>query len=103
MGHVTFVDETTSGRREPGPRLAVTEERLTARELIRRRVREEIAAGRRRRTDPEGQTEALLRAFAGNGLLLLVGDRRLTDPDDTVEVSADTEVTFLRLIPLAGG
>ncbi|MEU9736264.1 hypothetical protein [Streptomyces sp. NPDC048002] len=103
MGHVTFVDETTSGRREPGPTLEVAEERLTARELIRRRVREEIAAGRRRRTDPEGQIAAALRAFEGNGLLLLVGDRQLTDADDEVELTADTEVTFLRLIPLAGG
>ena len=91
MGQVTFVDETTTGEREAGPRLDVAEERLTVRELIGRRTRR--AADR----------ERALRAFAGNGLIVLVGDRQLTELDEEVEVTADTEVTFLRLIPLVGG
>ncbi|MBC2901415.1 hypothetical protein [Streptomyces cupreus] len=103
MGYVTFVDETTTGERETGPRLEVAQERLTVRELIGRRVREEIAAGRRRRKDPEGQTELVLKAFAANGFLLLVGERQLTELDEEVDLTADTEVTFLKLIPLVGG
>ncbi|MGV9450684.1 hypothetical protein [Streptomyces sp. NPDC003635] len=91
MGQVTFVDETTTGERATGPRLEVAEERLTVRELIRRRTRR------------EADRERALRAFAGNGLLVLVGDRRLLDLDEEVELTADTEVTFLRLIPLVGG
>lgn len=91
MGQVTFVDETTTGERETGPRLEVAEERLTVRELIRRRMRR------------EADRERALTAFAGNGLLVLVGDRQLLDLDEEVELTADTEVTFLRLIPLVGG
>ncbi|MER7570558.1 hypothetical protein [Streptomyces sp. NPDC126514] len=91
MGQVTFVDETTTGRREAGPRLEIPEERLTVRELIRRRM------------PREADRERALRAFAGNGLILLVGDRQPTGLDEEIAVSADTEVTFLRLIPLVGG
>lgn len=41
MGTVTFVDETTSGSRGDGWGLEIVEERLTVRELIRRRVFQE--------------------------------------------------------------
>ncbi|WP_328873398.1 hypothetical protein OHT76_26810 [Streptomyces sp. NBC_00287] len=91
MGQVTFVDETTMGQREPGPRLDVAEERLTVRELIGRRMR--------RKAD----RERALKAFTANGLIVLVGDRQLTDLDEQVDLTADTEVTFLKLIPLVGG
>ncbi len=91
MGFVTFVDETTMGEREPGPRLEVAQGRLTVRELIGRRMRR--AADR----------ERALKAFTANGLIVLVGDRQVTELDEEVEVTADTEVTFLRLIPLVGG
>ncbi|CCK27928.1 hypothetical protein BN159_3549 [Streptomyces davaonensis JCM 4913] len=91
MGQVTFVDETTMGERETGPRLDVAEERLTVRELIRRRMRR------------EEDRRLALKAFTANGLIVLVGDRQVTDLDEEVDLTADTEVTFLRLIPLAGG
>ncbi|MDT9700020.1 hypothetical protein [Streptomyces sp. P17] len=91
MGQVTFVDETTTGQRETGLRLDVAEERLTVRELIRRRVRR------------EADRERAPKAFTANGLILLVGDRQLTDLDEEIDLTADTEVRFLRLIPLVGG
>ena len=56
-----------------------------------------------RRIDPEARTEQALRAFAGNGFLLLVGDRQVTGLDDEVELRPGTEVTFLKLVPLVGG
>ncbi|WP_432191935.1 hypothetical protein [Streptomyces sp. bgisy027] len=43
MGRVTFVDGTTSGSRGDGWGLEIAEERLTAGELIRRRVFQEVA------------------------------------------------------------
>jgi hypothetical protein len=43
MATVTFVDETTSGDRGAAFGLEIAEERLTARELIRRRVFQEVA------------------------------------------------------------
>jgi hypothetical protein len=130
MGIVTFVDETTSGGRSEGWGLEIAEERLTVRELIRRRVFQEVAEYNARtpgvfqglvrpedaervlngyalrtprRMDPEAQTRLALQAFAGNGFLVLVGDRQVTDPDEEIELLLGTEVTFLKLVPLVGG
>lgn len=134
MGTVTCVDETTSGERAGGWALEIAEERLTLRELIRRRVFQEVAEfnaaapdvfqglvqpedtervpnGRvnghavrtERRVDPQKQTDLALKAFAGNGFLVLVGDRQLTDLDEQVDLPLGTEVTFLKLVPLVGG
>jgi hypothetical protein len=130
MGRVTFVDETTSGSRSAGWGLEIAEERLTVRELIRRRVLQEVAAHNARtprvfqglvqptdtervlngyalrtprRIDPEAQTELALKAFAGNGFLVLVGDRQVTDLDDEIELDPGTEITFLKLVALVGG
>lgn len=97
MAIVTFVDETTAGERGAGRRLEVAEERLTVRELIRRRVFEEATE------NPEAQSELALRAFAANGILVLVGDRQVTEPDEEIELVPGTEVTFLKLVPLVGG
>jgi hypothetical protein len=36
---------------------------------------------------PETQTALALRAFAGNGFLVLVGDRQVTDPDEEIELT----------------
>jgi len=130
MGMVTFVDETTSGDRGAGWGLEITEERLALRELIRRRVFQEVAEFNARtpevfqglvqpkdtervlngyalrtprRIDPEAQTELALKAFAGNGFLVLVGDRQFTDLDEEIELALGTEVTFLKLVALVGG
>lgn len=130
MGIVTFVDETTSGSRSGGWGLEIAEERLTVRELIRRRVFQEVAEYNARtpevfqglvqpqdaervlngyalrtsrRIDPEAQTELALKAFAGNGFLVLVGDRQVTGLDDEIELALGTEITFLKLVALVGG
>ncbi|MFJ8197723.1 hypothetical protein [Streptomyces sp. NPDC096152] len=130
MAIVTFVDETTAGDRGAGWGLEIAEERLTVRELIRRRVFQEVAEYNARtprvfqglvqprdaervlngyalrtprRIDPGAQAELALTAFAGNGFLVLVGDRQVTDPDEEVELAQGTEVTFLKLVPLVGG
>ncbi|MFD5738020.1 hypothetical protein ACFWIY_35200 [Streptomyces sioyaensis] len=138
MGTLTFVDETTSGDRSQAWGLAITEERLALREVIRRRVFQEVAEHNarltggsaeqaptvfrglvqpadteptpggyalpeRRRIDPEKQCASALHAFARNGFVVLVGDRQMEDLDTEIELSAGTEVTFLKLVPLVGG
>lgn len=130
MGMVTFVDETTSGETRDSWGLEFVEERVSARELIRRRVFQEVAEfnARRpdlfrglvqptdaertlngyrlragRRLDPERQCALALEAFGRNGFLLLVGDRQVEDLDEEVDVSVDTDVVFLKLVPLVGG
>ncbi|MDH6139904.1 hypothetical protein P3T35_001904 [Kitasatospora sp. GP30] len=130
MAIVMFVDETTAGDRSDGWDLEIAEERLTVGELIRRRVFQEVAEYNARtpqvfqglvqpddaervlngyvlrtprRIDPEAQTELALKAFAGNGFLVLVGDRQVTDPAEEIELALGTEVTFLKLVALVGG
>lgn len=109
MAVVTFVDETTTGERSAVRALGIAEERLTVRALIGRRVAAETAAHNARTTreedrlDPAHRTELALRAFAGNGLLVLVGDRQVTDPDEEIDLAPGIEVTFLKLVPLVGG
>ncbi|MGW6687622.1 hypothetical protein [Streptomyces sp. NPDC054961] len=115
MGSVMFVDETTAGGRSDGWGMEIAEERLALRELIRRRIFQEVAeseaAGSRLvrpaqeggRVDPQAQTRAALAAFERNGFLVLVGDRQITELDEQVDLPLGTEVTFLKLVALVGG
>jgi hypothetical protein len=109
MALVSFVDETTGGERVPAWVMEVFEERLELRELIRRRVYQEVTernAARNAGTepaDPRRQLDLALTAFARNGFVVLVGDRQVGELDEVVELRRDTEVTFLRLVPLVGG
>ncbi|MFF8842529.1 hypothetical protein ACF08N_07310 [Streptomyces sp. NPDC015127] len=100
MAEVTFVDETTSGTRRAALGLGIAEERLELRELIRRRVAEEATAAGR---DPQEAYERAVESFGRGGFLVLAGDRQITELDEHVDLSAATEVTFLRLVPLVGG
>jgi hypothetical protein len=129
MGAVTIADETTSGERRTWV-LDITEERLALREVIRRRVFQEVAecnvrhpavfrslmrpAGaemtrngytliERRHVDAEAQYLLAVQAFGRNGFVVLVGDRQAEDLDAEVDLPAGTEVTFLKLVPLVGG
>jgi hypothetical protein len=38
-----------------------------------------------------------------NGFFVLVGDRQAESLDEPFEVKADTEVSFVKLMPLVGG
>ncbi|WP_052847545.1 hypothetical protein [Streptomyces avicenniae] len=114
MGKVTFVEETTSGGRSTGRGIDVAEGRLPLRELIRRRVEHEVAESddrapgglaprTPRQADVAARTERALKEFAGNGFVVLVGERQITDLDEEMDLTSGAEVTFLRLVPLAGG
>jgi hypothetical protein len=130
MATISFVDETTAGGRGPAWAMEIFEEELTLRELVRRRVYQEVAehnAAQRelfrglvqptdaeltlngyrlrepRRIDADRQFELALAAFAGNGFVVLVGDRQVEELDAVVDLRRDTEVTFLKLVALVGG
>jgi hypothetical protein len=110
--------------------LELLEERITARELVRRRVHQEVTEynthspgifhglvqpshaervlnGYRlapgRRINWEQQADKAVEAFAHNGFIRLVDDRQVLDLSEPVELHAGSVVTFLRLIPLVGG
>ncbi|MGN9776981.1 hypothetical protein ACTMS0_14640 [Micromonospora sp. H33] len=126
---VRFVDETTSGARDEAWHLEIFEERLPLRELIRRRVFQEVAEHtrqpevfrglvqpggtertlngyrmrERRRVDAEEQFARAVEAFIRNGFVVLVDDRQVEELDVEVDLRAGTEVCFLKLVPLVGG
>lgn len=130
MAMVSFVDETTAGERNDAWHLEIFEERLPLREVIRRRVFQEVAEHNAkggdlfrglvqpsdtertlngfklkqpRRIDPEAQAARAMEAFSRNGYIVLVGDRQVDDLDAVVELTIDTRITFLKLVPLVGG
>ncbi|MFD4560723.1 hypothetical protein ACFWP5_41490 [Streptomyces sp. NPDC058469] len=130
MGTVTFVDETSYGVRGDAWMLHVAEERLTLRELVRRRVFQEVAEynarrggtfqglvqptdaevtlnghaqGAPRRIDPERQFELTVEAIGRNGFLIFVDDCQIEELDEEIDLALDTGVVFLRLLALAGG
>ncbi|WP_336213740.1 hypothetical protein [Nonomuraea sp. LPB2021202275-12-8] len=130
MTLVIFRDETATGRTLAEFTLPGLPESVSARELVRLRVREEVARhnaaptrhfrglvkptdaeaelnGYRMSTarplDWEKQADAAEAAFARNGFILLVGDRQIDDLDERIALSGDPVVSFVKLVPLVGG
>ncbi|MEU4695315.1 hypothetical protein [Actinoplanes sp. NPDC023714] len=90
MLKVDIVDEATSGRRPVRWQLEFLDDRPTLRELI--------LAFSALSAAPQRAVES----FSRNGFVVLVGGRQVEDLDETVDLSGGAEVTFLRLVPLAG-
>ncbi|MET0396901.1 MAG: hypothetical protein ABW277_08775 [Longimicrobiaceae bacterium] len=127
---LTVYDETPSGERTPACTLEFPGERVSVRELIRRRVYQEVQDynlrrpelfqglvqptdaehtlnGYRlrapRRIDWEEQADRATEAFERNGFMVLVDDRQAASLDEEIAIRTDTAVSFLRLVPLVGG
>lgn len=123
-------DETSSGQKTNSFTLDCLTERMTVRELIRARIYQEVQdynqkepeyfrglveptqAERtlngfklkaKRKIDWQDQFQRACEAFARNGFFILVGDRQATALDEEFEVKVDTEVSFVKLVPLVGG
>jgi hypothetical protein len=124
-----IVDQTL-GVHPPSVReLRLASERITLRELLKRRIDEEVAelnAGRDeikplvtpteqerqlngdkgsagRSVDPARQLAAAVEAFERRRIIIIVDGRQLSDIDQPITVTPDTEVRFLKLVPLVGG
>ena len=131
MSALKFIDKT------PGKAgsnaawvLQVTEPILTAREILRRRVFEEVSRfnatrgqifqglvqpsdteralngyklKKPRQLDWHEQFEKAVEAFDKRRFLLLVGDRQVESLDEELMLGVETEITFLKLVPLVGG
>lgn len=116
-------DETPSGRLLRTRTMDCPEEDITVRELITRRVRDEVRdydrvaarggtfaglvqpvlAGAAGEVDWEEQRDVALDAFAANGFFVLVGDHQVESLDERIRVGLGTEVSFVKLVPLVGG
>lgn len=129
---VTLRDQTSTGRETGVIELADIPTALTLRDLIRTRVREEVAkynagsapaefrglvmpegatqtpAGfelrtRARRVDWVKQADVAIDAFQRNGFFVIVDDRQVTELDEELALTGSSDVRFVRLVPLVGG
>lgn len=127
---LTIKDETTSGQTVNTFTLDCLTERMTVRELIRARIYQEVQdynlkqpehfrglvqpsdAERtlngfklrpHQKIDWEEQFKRACDAFGRNGFFVLVGDQQAETLDEEFEVKVDTEVSFVKLVPLVGG
>ena len=121
-------DETTSGESRSAGVFQFDNASLTLREIIRLRVHQEVARfnsadyemfqglvqpeeservlnGVRTRPvlDAQKQLAKAIAAFKGNGFLVLLDDRQIMDLDEVLHLTAQSKITFLRLVPLVGG
>lgn len=123
-------DETPGQGKREAAELRLASERITAGELIRRRVEAEVAAWnaktgeifqgliqpneservlngyrlkKRRKLDPENQAKVALEAFRKNAFILLFDDRQIEDPHEYITITPTSEAVFLKLVPLVGG
>ena len=132
MQTLTIRDEVTSklGKTDYVITINLTSRRLTARELIRERVRQEVEDFNKRQpelfnglvqpTDTERtlngfkfhkkrtldwheQFERAIEGFQRNTFILLVDDSQVEDLDQVIPLAPETSVTFLKLVPLVGG
>lgn len=130
MRDVAVFDETTAGERRPALSLRFLTDRTTVRELIRKRVYEEVQEFNLRRPELfrglvqpaeaervlngyrlreprsiewEPQFEKAIEAFERNQILVLVDDHQAESLDEEIVIGLNTEVSFLRLVPLVGG
>jgi hypothetical protein len=127
---VTIKDVTGTGRVTAATTVDGIDQRITVRDLVRTRVREEVVRYNARASSlftglvmpegaepgPEGfrmaatrwidwekQASKAIEAFGRNRFFVLVGDRQVTDLDEVLELTADTDIRFIRLVQLAGG
>lgn len=130
MGTLTIHDQTASGRPVDELHLRYESSTISVRELVRLRVREEVARHnaeptttfrglvrptdaeqaingyklpKARNLDWEAQAAVAEDAFTRNGFFILVGDRQVTDLDEVVDLAGDPHIAFVKLTPLAGG
>jgi hypothetical protein len=127
---LTVHDEGTSGGRIRSFKLHLAAERISVRDLIERRVTQEVEEYNRaqpeyfqglvqptdaervlngyrlrqkRMLDASEQRAKAIEAFQRGGFFLLVDDRQLDGLDDEIAVRPDTQVRFVKLVPLVGG
>lgn len=123
-----IVDQTPGVKPPIMRMLRLVSERTTLREVLARRIEEEVVAlnagddrmqplvvptakerslnGRSpkpRTIDAGRQLAAAVEAFERTRIVVIVDDRQVLDLDQPLTVTPDTEVRFIKLVPLVGG
>ena len=128
--NIAICDQLIHGEKTSAGTLWLETGRITARELIRLRIEQEVEtynqslpevfAGlvqpeqserllngyrvkKRQQLDAAQQFQRACSSFANNGFLLLVDGRQVTALDDELDLANGSEVDFLKLVPLIGG
>jgi hypothetical protein len=127
---IVLADTTASGTQTARLLLDDVPSPIRLRDLIRHRVREEVARYNAhpvpqfnglvqptdaewtlngyvlrapRALDWEAQADAAVRAFGRNGFFVFAGDRQVEDLDEELTLAEADVVSFVRLVALAGG
>ncbi len=127
---ITIKDESPSGKPLSSLTLECLTEEMTAREIIRARVYQEVRdynqrqpemfhglveptgaerllngfrLRKPRQLDWEQQFEKALEGFRSNAFFVLVDDQQPDDLDECFPITVETEVAFVKLVPLVGG
>lgn len=127
---IRISDEAIPGARSNTQVVTIPQIATTPRELIRRRIQEEVERYNespsevfqglvqpdeserilngfrmhaRRTLDWEVQFERACSSFQRNGFLLIVDGRQALELDEFIELQAESEVQFVKLVPLVGG
>ncbi len=130
MATLTIEDRTSTGDPTGSITLPGLPDRITLRQLIRLRVREEVARYNLRPSDvfrglvqPDGaeptsdgfrmaarqpidwqlQADVAIDRFQANGYFVLVNGRQVVDLETRLDLTDDPHVRFVRLTPLVGG
>ncbi|GAA3561481.1 hypothetical protein [Snuella lapsa] len=130
MTTITIKDQTASGNILNEIRIKVENERTTLKDIITARVLSEVNSynenkpdifkgliqpsdtertlngfrvKKNKNIDAEQQVYVALDAFLKNGYFVIVDDEQITDYDQEILVSPETEISFLKLTPLVGG
>ena len=124
---ISILDETTPGERHSAGAFQFGEATVTLRDIIRLRVKQEVerfnqseaepfrglvqpeperilnGVGTRRKVDWEMQYATAVKSFEGNGFLVFIDNRQIMDLDEAIALTPQTQVAFLKLVPLMGG
>lgn len=128
---LTIRDETATGRSTGVLVVEFLTEQITVRELIRSRVYQEVQDYNRRRPetfrglvepsdsermlngemklrqprdiDWKRQFDKACEAFERNGFFILIDDKQAESLDQPITLRPETQVSFVKLVPLVGG
>ena len=127
---IKLLDKTTNGNSYFETELKLVSERTTLREIIEKRIKQEVERfnssrpkffnglvqpldaekqlnGYRfkkpRQISYQKQIEQAINAFQTNGYFVLLDDTQITDLDTPILLKENSELSFIKLVPLVGG
>ena len=127
--NIIIKDDSISGKTKNQINLQVSEKSYTVKELIRKRIFQEVnhynqrlpeyfnslvqptdaeqtlngyRLKDKRHVDPEKQYYLALDAFLKNGFFILINDEQVEDLETQIQVVDNMEISFVKLTPLVG-